>query len=357
MPPKSRRAAQAPSLAPPEPGSWPADKVERRSVASLVPHAKNARTHSTAQIKQIAASIREWGWTVPVLIDEGGNIIAGHGRVLAAGVLGLLEVPVVVARGWTEAQKRAYLIADNKLAENAGWNDSLLSLELGELKLGGMDLGLLGFSEPELDRLFAGTGLEGLDEAPAPPADPVTRLGDLWICGAHRVLCGDALVPADYDSLLGGERAAMCFTDPPYNVAYVGKTKRALTIVNDSLGVGFGAFLHSASENILARTGGAIYICMSSSELDSLQLAFRAAGGKWSTFIIWVKNNFAMGRSDYQRQYEPILYGFKDGDSARPDAAAPVDGLEAAARPSDWASGASSPLEQAVYNHEYESIL
>ncbi len=299
---------------------WPADAVERRAVASLVPYARNARTHSNAQVVQIANSVRQWGWTTPILIDDAGLIIAGHGRVLAAQSLGLTEVPVMIATGWSEEQKRAYTIADNKLALNAGWDEDLLRIELAELKGLGTDLGLTGFGELELAELFA-RGSEGKtdpDEIPEPPADPVNRPGDIWICGEHRVLCGDATVQADVEKVLGGELADMCFTDPPYGVNYANSAKDKLRgtqrpILNDNLGEGVGAFLHDASVSILTVTKGSIYICMSSSELDTLQRAFRAAGGKWSTFVIWAKNTFTMGRADYQRQYEPILYGWKEG--------------------------------------------
>jgi ParB-like chromosome segregation protein Spo0J len=166
---------------------WPADQVERRPLAALIPSARNARTHSDAQVAQIAASIREWGWTMPILVDEAGTIIAGHGRVLAAQLLGLDEVPVMVARGWSEAQKRAYLIADNKLGLNAGWNEDLLRIEVADLATMGFDLPLIGFSERELSALNASgnPGLTDPDEVPDPPNVPVTRHGDLWLLGAH----------------------------------------------------------------------------------------------------------------------------------------------------------------------------
>src|SRR5262249_29216661 len=186
---------------------WPADAVERRHVALLVPYARNARTHSPVQVAQIAASIREWGWTVPVLVDEQSNIIAGHCRVLAAQRLGLDEVPVMVAHGWSEAQKQAYVIADNKLALNAGWDEDLLRIELGELKGLGADLGLTGFGELELDALF-GSGADGRtdpDEAPELPVEPVTHRGDLWVCGQHRILCGDATAAGDVEKVMAGD--------------------------------------------------------------------------------------------------------------------------------------------------------
>jgi len=311
----ARKAAPVTEVGP----SWPADAVARRPVSGLVPYARNARTHSPEQVAQIAASIREWGWTVPVLVDDAGTIIAGHGRVLAAQTLGITEVPVMIAAGWSEAQKRAYVIADNKLALNAGWDAELLPVELGDLKSLGFDLGLTGFGELELGRLLPDEpGGGDPDDAPEPPAEPVSQPGDLWICGEHRVLCGDATIRADVEKLLDGDLADMSFTDPPYNVNYAnsaGDKQRGKNrpILNDALGSEFGALLTAASDNMLAVTKGAIYICMSSSELDTLQKAFREAGGKWSTFIIWAKNTFTLGRADYQRQYEPILYGWKDG--------------------------------------------
>jgi DNA modification methylase len=307
-------------VAVPEVMSWPADAVERRPVASLVPYARNARTHSPDQVAQVAASIREWGWTVPVLVDEASNIIAGHCRVLAAQRLGLDEVPVMVARGWSDAQKRAYVIADNKLALNAGWDEDLLRIELVDLKGLGADLSLTGFGELELDTLITGANADTTDpdEAPDVTLNPVSRAGDLWICGEHRVLCGDATVPADVEKALGGELADMCFTDPPYGVNYGNSEKdpqrgKQRPILNDHPGESFEVMLRAASANILVATKGAVYVCMSSSELDTLQRAFRDAGGKWSTFVIWAKHTFTLGRADYQRQYEPILYGWKDG--------------------------------------------
>ena len=289
-------------------------------IADLIPYARNARTHSDAQVAQVAASIREFGWTNPVLIDPAGGIIAGHGRVLAARKLDMDEVPCITLGHLTETQRRAYVLTDNKLALNAGWDEEMLRLELTDLQEMGADLGLIGFGENELAKLLVdpAAGLTDPDDAPEPPADPLSRPGDIWICGEHRVLCGDATVLSDVETLLAGDLADMAFTDPPYNVNYANSAKDKLRgknrpILNDALGDGFGAFLTDASVNLLTVTKGAVYICMSSSELDTLQKAFREAGGKWSTFIVWAKNTFTLGRADYQRQYEPILYGWKDG--------------------------------------------
>jgi DNA modification methylase len=295
-------------------------QVERWPLDRLIPHARNARTHSEAQVAQIAGSIAEFGFVNPVLVGDDGVLVAGHGRILAARKLGLAEVPVIVLAHLTPTQRRALMIADNQIALNAGWNEEMLAAELTALREEAFDLDLLGFDDADLDRLLAENvdAQEAVDEAPEPPADPVSRPGDIWVCGEHRVLCGDATVLSDVETLLGGELADMAFTDPPYNVNYANSAKDKLRgknrpILNDALGDAFGAFLYDACVNLLTVTKGGVYICMSSSELDALQKAFRAAGGKWSTFVIWAKNTFTLGRADYQRQYEPILYGWKDG--------------------------------------------
>src|SRR5271166_3352658 len=300
--------------------NWPAVNIEFRSINSVIFYARNARTHSDAQVTQIAASMREFGWTTPCLVDETGLLIAGHGRVLAAKLLGFSEVPVMVATGWSEAKRRAYTLADNKLALNAGWDNAMLAVELNDLEAAAFDMSLIGFSVDEMTELTADkqVGLTDPDEVPEPPTVPTTRHGDVWICGEHSILCGDATVLTEMEHLMGGDIADMAFTDPPYNVNYANNPKdkqrgTSRPILNDALGDAFGAFLHEASKNILASTKGAVYICMSSSELDTLQRAFRGAGGKWSTFLIWAKSSFTIGRSDYQRQYEPILYGCRDG--------------------------------------------
>jgi len=298
------------------------DTVEAWPIDRLIPYGRNARTHSDSQVAQIAASMVEFGWTNPVLADGLGNVIAGHGRLAAAKSLGLDTVPVVILDHMTEAQRRAYILADNKLALNAGWDDETLAAELHALNAEGYDLDLIGFSEEELDALMAplddegeGQGDGDEDEIPEPPADPVTRPGDLWILGRHRLLCGDSTILTDVEKVLDGTPADMCFTDSPYNVDYgaPGKGGKGRRILNDALGGGFKQFLYDVCVNILTVTKGAVYMCMSSSELHTLQSAFLEAGGHWSTFIIWAKNTFTLGRSDYQRQYEPILYGWKEG--------------------------------------------
>ena len=223
----------------------PADKIEQWPTDRLIPYARNSRTHSDAQVAQIAASIKEWGWTTPVLVDEGGQIIAGHGRIMAARKLGMAEVPVVIASGWSDAQKRAYVIADNKLALNAGWDNDLLALEFGELEGLGFDLELTGFSLDEIDALKpveVAAGLTDEDDVPEAPADPVTRLGDVWLLGRHRLMCGDSTSIDAVDKLMAGMKPNAVFTDPPYGIGLdkegqkLGKSQAYGAVLNDHNG-------------------------------------------------------------------------------------------------------------------------
>jgi DNA modification methylase len=304
--------------------SWTADKIEHWPIDKLIPYARNARTHSDAQVAQIAASIREFGFTNPVLVGSDGVIIAGHGRLAAARKLGMEDVPVVVLDHLTPTQRRALVIADNRIAENAGWDDEVLRIELEELQDEGFDLDLTGFDADALADLLASdepdnSGQTDEDAVPEALQSPVSNQGDVWVLGQHRLVCGDSTMAESYALLFQHlERAEMVFTDPPYNVNYANSDKDKMlgkdrAILNDNLGDGFYDFLRDALTLLIAHTQGAIYVAMSSSELDTLQAAFRSAGGHWSTFIIWAKNTFTLGRSDYQRQYEPILYGWPEG--------------------------------------------
>jgi DNA modification methylase len=202
-------------------------QIEQIGIATLIPFAKNSRTHSDAQVAQIAASIREFGFTNPVLIDEANGIIAGHGRVMAARKLKLTEVPCIRLAHLSDAQKRAYVIADNKLALNAGWDEAMLKLELADLKALDFDLNLTGFDTNEIDALLAEKGTEGLtdpDDTPEPPVEPVTRLGDVWVCGQHRVMCGSATSVDDVQRLMAGASPDLIHTDPPYGMNAVTKS-------------------------------------------------------------------------------------------------------------------------------------
>ena len=304
---------------------WPSTHIERWPTAKLVPYARNARTHSEEQVAQIAASIVEFGFTNPILAGSDGVIVAGHGRLAAAQKLGLNTVPVVVLDHLTPTQRRALIIADNRIAENAGWDDAMLRIELQSLQEDGFNLDITGFDAYALAEIMAGeettvAGQTDDDAVPEVSATPISRPGDVWELGNHRLVCGDATDPKSYELLMADAKADMVFTDPPYNVDYANSAKDKMRgkdrpILNDNLGDGFYDFLLAALTPMLERCAGATYIAMSSSELDTLQQAFRAAGGKWSTFIIWAKNTFTLGRADYQRQYEPILYGWPEGEN------------------------------------------
>ncbi len=297
----------------------PADKVEQWPIDKLIPYAKNSRTHSEEQVAQIAASIKEWGFTTAVLVDESGSIIAGHGRLMAARKLGLTSLPVMVAKDWSDAQKRAYVIADNKLAINAGWDNDLLALELGELGDLGFDLELTGFTDEEIKALMPVDVTEGLtdpDEAPPLPDNPVTRPGDVWVMGKHRLLCGDSTSVDDLAKLCESQAVDMWLTDPPYNVAYEGGTKEKLTIKNDSMGDDqFRQFLRDAytAADTVMKAGAVFYIWHADSEGYNFRGAAKDAGWTVRQCLIWKKSSLVLGRQDYQWQHEPCLYGWKDG--------------------------------------------
>ena len=301
------------------------DFIKEYPVDKIIPYARNSRTHSDEQISQIMASITEFGFCNPILIGTDDVIIAGHGRLIAAQRLGIKVVPIIRLPNLTETQRKALVIADNKIALNAGWDEHLLALELDELKAEDFDLDLLGFTEQELKELDAlgdivEEGEIAENEIPEPPEEPISKRGDIWLLGEHRVMCGDTTLLEDVKNLMQNDVADMIFTDPPYNVNYGATMKDKLryhtspnhnrTILNDNLGEGFEQFLTDSLTNMMMFNKGAAYVCMSSSELHTLYSAFVKAGGKWSTFIIWAKNTFTLGRADYQRQYEPILYGW-----------------------------------------------
>lgn len=295
--------------------------IESIPIDALIPYARNSRTHSDEQVAQVAASIKEFGFTNPVLIDEQGGIIAGHGRTMAARKLGLATVPCIRLSHLSEAQKRAYVIADNKLALNAGWDEKMLALEFADLRAMEFDTTVTGFSLDDIDELLAELdatpeGNTDADAAPAVQAEVKTRPGDLWLLGKHRVMCGDSTNLQHVQTLMGVEMADLLVTDPPYNVAYEGKTADALTIENDSMSdADFRLFLRNcyAAADSAMRPGSAFYIWYADVETYNFVGAARDVNWKLSQIIIWKKSALILGRKDYHFIHEPCLYGWKEG--------------------------------------------
>ena len=290
-------------------------RFEKVNIDKLVPYARNARTHSREQILQLCASLREFGFVNPIICDKNYNIIAGHGRVIAAREEGMTEVPCVFAEHLTEAQKRAYILADNRLALNAGWDEELLALEFGELKDLGFDLELTGFDPKEIEKLFADDGSDVKDDdfdlTAALEQAAFVLPGDVWTLGRHRLICGDATDADTVKKLMGGRKANLVLTDPPYNVGF--ESASGLKIRNDSQkSEQFYSFLLSAFRNLAdsLESGGSAYIFHADTEGENFRRAFRESGFHLSGTCIWVKDNFVMGRSPYQWQHEPILYGW-----------------------------------------------
>jgi DNA modification methylase len=299
---------------------WQAALVEARPLDALMPYANNARTHSLEQVAQLAASIAEFGFTMPVLADDNGVLVAGHGRVLATRRLGLDTVPTIRLGHLTEAQLRAYRLADNQLALNAGWDEALLREELRGLRDDGYDLSVVGFGTEELDRLLAFDGdlVPGLDDrdpdAPAsePPEVPVSRPGDLWQLGAHRLLCGDATAPGDVARLLDGARPHLLLSDPPYgveydpawrNVAGVATTARTGRVANDHRADWRQAWALFPGDVVYVWHAG-VHARVVIESLEATDFVIRSQ-------IVWAKPRFVLGRGDYHWQHEPCLYAVR----------------------------------------------
>lgn len=289
-------------------------KIEQVAVTALIPYAKNSRTHDDAQIAQIAASIKEFGWTNPILVDGDKGIIAGHGRLMAARKLGMTEVPVIELKDLTPTQKKAYIIADNRLALNAGWDDQLLTIELNELLADKFSLDLLGFNADELNALLnpveINEGLTDEDDVPEPPPEPITKLGDVWILGNHRLMCGDSTSIDAVDKLMEGQRSDMVFTDPPYNVAFNGRSGKFDVIKNDNLPKDeFDAFIKDWLQTFNVNKPNSYYICCNWAFYGLMQLELKP-----KACIVWAKNVFGLGRG-YRHQHEFIIFdGLIDPD-------------------------------------------
>lgn len=290
------------------------ERFEKVDIDKLVPYARNARTHSKEQVKQIQASMREFGFINPVIVDKDYNLIAGHGRILAAKEEGIKQVPCVFVEHLTEAQKRAYILADNRLAMNAGWDDEMLAVELSDLQGEDFDLDLLGFDSDELDKLLNGNDDVqdddfDVDEELDKPA--FSKTGDLWLLGRHRLVCGDSTKPEIYEQLMNGKQANLVVTDPPYNVNYEGSAGK---IKNDNMeNEAFYNFLYDAfscMESVMANDAS-IYVFHADTEGLNFRKAFVDAGFYLSGTCIWKKQSLVLGRSPYQWQHEPVLYGWK----------------------------------------------
>jgi DNA modification methylase len=292
--------------------------IETWPLSRIIPYASNPRKNLKA-IDKVAASLKEFGWKQPMVVDGEGVLIVGHTRREGALQLGWAEGPVVVARDLTPQQVKAYRLADNRTNEEAEWDTALLGLELESLKSDGYDLKLTAFNEDELDSFSAllhatPQGETDPDDAPEPPQFAVSVPGDLWILGNHRVLCGDSTVLTDVERVMDGGLADLVVTDPPYNVAYQGKTKDALTIQNDSMsGESFYQFLLAVYTNLfaIAGDGAGIYVFHADSEGANFRMAMVDAGFKLAQCCVWVKQTLVMGRQDYHWQHEPVLYGWK----------------------------------------------
>lgn len=286
------------------------------SIEKLIPYVNNARTHSAEQIMKLRSSLREFGFINPVIIDRNLNVIAGHGRIMAAKEEGIKEVPCVFVDYLTEAQKKAYILADNRMALDAGWDEELLRIEIESLKDMDFDIGLTGFSEDDLAELYGDDKAsdvedDGYDLSDALEKAAFVQKGDVWTVGRHRLVCGDSTLKEDVEMLMDGKRANLIVTDPPYNVAF--ESSDGLSIKNDKMaGDKFYEFLLSAFKNMAdsLEKGGAAYVFHADTEGLNFRKAFIDAGFHLSGCCIWVKNSLVLGRSDYQWQHEPVLYGF-----------------------------------------------
>jgi len=291
------------------------ERFEKVNIDKLIPYARNARTHSKEQVLQLRASMREFGFVNPVIVDKDLNIIAGHGRIMAAKEEGIAEVPCVFVEHLTDAQKKAYILADNRLALNAGWDADMLSVELAELQGADFDVSLLGFDDKELDKLLGADAEDVKDDdfdVEAELEKPViTKPGDLWMLGRHRLVCGDSTKAETFDLLMDGKAANLCVTDPPYNVNYEGNAGK---IKNDNMADDkFYQFLFDAftnTEKVMAKDAS-IYVFHADTEGLNFRRAFADAGFYLSGTCIWKKQSLVLGRSPYQWQHEPVLFGWK----------------------------------------------
>jgi DNA modification methylase len=300
---------------------WPADRLERWPIERLIPYANNARLHSEADLDKLAAAIRKWGWTTPVLVDEEGNLLAGHGRVAAAPRAGVTSIPVIVARGWSEEEKRAYRVADNQLAARASWDFERLHNELEGLGATGFDLDLIGFDPDELQKILIGLGSSGFtdpDSVPEVPEQPVTRVGDIWLLGDHRVGCGDSTNATDVSRVLAGSEPHLMIADPPYGVAYDPSWRGRRKLSTSKLAV--GKVLNDDRAEWRAAyelfSGDVAYVWHGALCGEVVAADLAACGLQPRTQIIWVKQHFTLSRGDYHWKHETCWYAVREGKTS-----------------------------------------
>jgi DNA modification methylase len=300
---------------------WPADRVERWPTERLTPYANNSRLHSEADLDKIGASILKWGWTMPVLADEEGGLIAGQARVGAAAKLGMQSIPVIVARGWSEEEKRAYCLADNQLAARANWDPELLRNELRELEAAGFDVGLIGFDPDQLETVLAGLGSSGLvdpDSTPEVPDQPVTRLGDIWELGDHRVGCGDSTSAVYVTPVLAGSKPHLMLADPPYGVGYEPswRARRKLSRSKLALGKVLNDDRADWRDAYALFPGDVAYVWHGALHGDVVAADLAACGLQLRAQIIWAKQHFTLSRGDYHWKHETCWYAVREGKAS-----------------------------------------
>jgi len=295
---------------------WPADRVERWPIERLIAYANNPRLHSEADLDKLVASIRKWGWTNPVLVDEQGVLIAGHGRVSAAARLGLKSIPVIIARGWSEAEKQAYRLADNELAARASWDPELLRNELRDLKFSGFDLELIGFEPDRLEDILAGLGSSGLtdpDSTPAVAENPGAQSGDIWLLGDHRIGCGDSTSATDVEPVLAGSRPDLMVTDPPYGVDYDPSWRRRVSSAKLAQGHVLNDDRADWRQAYALFAGDAAYVWHGALHGDVVAAGLAACGLQLRAQIVWVKPHFILSRGHYHWRHENCWYAVREG--------------------------------------------
>lgn len=293
-----------------------AEKVSIKPLKDLIPYARNSRKHSNAQIDQIAASMREWGWTNPVLVDENNTILAGHGRVMAAQKLGIENCPVIIAAGWSDDKKRAYVIADNKISENSSWDEDLLKIEIDDL--GGFDVSLLGFSDKEITQLLQNVqSVDGEDDVPEISDRVASSMGQVWLMGNHKIMCGDSTNADDVRRLLSNVRPTLMVTDPPYGVEYDASWRNKLNKRSDTAN---GKVLNDDQADWSAAyrlfEGDVGYIWHATSFQHVVYKGIIESGFEVRANIVWVKNKLTISRGHYHYQHEPCFYICRKGKSA-----------------------------------------